>query len=63
MSFLVILMFIAMVATFLVMAAGIMLMASGGEANRKYGNKLMQSRVWLQAIALGLLGLVFFTES
>ncbi len=43
-----------------VLVTGITLMARGGEANRKYGNKLMAARVALQALALALLGLLFF---
>ena len=59
MSILVVFLFIAMLATFIVMAAGIALMARGGEANTKYGNKLMQWRVWLQGISLALLAALF----
>lgn len=29
-------------------------MAKGGEFNKKHGNKLMQARVLLQGVALGL---------
>lgn len=44
-----------MIATVAVLAIGIGLMARGGEANRKYGNKMMVARVALQAAAIGLL--------
>jgi uncharacterized membrane protein len=58
MSALAILLFVAMVATFLVMMAGIILMARGGEANTKYGNQLMQARVLLQGISLMILAIL-----
>jgi hypothetical protein len=34
----------------------------GGEFNRKYGNKLMQARVALQAIAVALLLVILLTN-
>lgn len=49
-----------MLATALVLVTGIVLMARGGEANRRYGNKLMVARVGLQACALLVLGALFF---
>ncbi len=58
MSGLVIFLFIAMLATLLVMGAGVVLMARGGEANEKYGNRLMQCRVFCQGLALALLAAV-----
>ena len=45
-----------MVAVAVVLVIGIVLMARGGEANRKYGNKMMVLRVALQGLALALLG-------
>jgi hypothetical protein len=42
-----------------VLVAGLVLMGMGGKANEKYGNKLMSARVWLQAIILILLALMF----
>ncbi|MES2984114.1 MAG: twin transmembrane helix small protein [Pseudomonadota bacterium] len=47
-----------MLATAAVLIAGIALMARGGEANRKYGNKLMVARVALQAGAIAMLVLL-----
>jgi hypothetical protein len=44
-----------MMATVLVLIIGIGLMASGGETNRKYGNKMMVLRVSLQACAIAVL--------
>ncbi len=49
-----ILMTIAMLAALGALAIGVMGMAKGGTFNKKYGNKLMQARVMLQAVALGL---------
>lgn len=48
-----------MMATAGVLVAGIVVMAKGGEANRQYGNKLMTARVWLQALCLIVLALMF----
>jgi hypothetical protein len=62
MSFVAILLFIAMLATFGVMATGIFLMAKGGEANTKHGNKLMQWRVLLQAVSLALLAVLILSK-
>ena len=47
-----------MLATAIVLVVGIVLMARGGEANRKYGNKMMVARVALQASALGVVALL-----
>ena len=41
-----------MLATVAVLVTGISLMARGGEANKKYGNKMMVARVMLQGAAL-----------
>ena len=41
-----------MVLTLAACTIGIVLMASGGELNKKYGTKLMAARVYLQAISL-----------
>ena len=62
MSALAILLFVAMVATFLVMMAGIVLMAWGGEVNTKYGNQLMQARVLLQGISLMILAVLLMSK-
>ena len=43
---------VLMLATVVVLVSGIVLMAKGGEANRKYGNKLMVARVAFQGAAL-----------
>jgi uncharacterized BrkB/YihY/UPF0761 family membrane protein len=50
---------IFMVLTLLVCTVGIILMATGGEVNKKYGTKLMAARVYLQAISLALIAFAF----
>ena len=51
--------FVALAAIVVVLLTGVIGMAAGGEFNRKYGNKLMQLRVLLQIVAVGLI-LLFF---
>lgn len=51
-TFALILLVIAMLMTLGVLFAGLFVMARGGEANRKYGNKLMRWRVIAQGAAL-----------
>ena len=46
-------------ATFVVLMSGIVLMGVGGKANQKYGNKLMIARVSLQGLVLLLLMVLF----
>jgi hypothetical protein len=48
-----------MIATAIVLVVGIVFMAIGGRRNREYGNKLMWGRVYLQAIALAILVVLF----
>ncbi len=43
---------IAMLATLGVLLAGVIGMATGGEFNKRYANKLMRARVLLQALAV-----------
>ncbi len=50
-------MVIAMLATLGALGMGLFVMTRGGEFNEKYGNKLMQARVILQATALALFAL------
>lgn len=50
---------VLMLMTFGVLIAGIALMATGGEANKKYGNRLMFSRVSMQGLALLMLAFMF----
>jgi hypothetical protein len=55
MTILTTLLLIAMLATLGTLAVGLAGFFHGGEFNRKYGNKLMQARVALQAVAVVLL--------
>ncbi|MCE3005795.1 MAG: HIG1 domain-containing protein [Rickettsiales bacterium] len=48
--------------TALVLIVGIGLMARGGEANRKYGNKLMALRVVMQSLTLAAFALFVLTK-
>ena len=53
---------LAGVATLGALAIGLFSMAKGGEFNKKHGNKLMQARVMLQGLALGMLALAYFSS-
>lgn len=53
---------LAMLSVLAVLGMGIFSMVKGGEFNKKHGNKLMQARVMLQGLALGLLALAYFTS-
>jgi ABC-type dipeptide/oligopeptide/nickel transport system permease subunit len=46
-----------------IVVAGIVVMAIGGETNKKWSNVLMRYRVIAQAIAVGLLMLVIYSAS
>ena len=48
------LMIIAMLMTLGVLFAGVIVMAIGGEVNRKWGNKLMRYRIVAQMVAIAL---------
>ena len=63
MTLLTTLLVIAMAATLGVLAIGLAGFFQGGEFNRKYGNKLMQARVALQAIAVLLLLVILITNA
>ena len=52
-----------MLATTAVLVAGIALMARGGEANRKHGNKMMIMRVTLQGLALGAVAILMLMKN
>tara|TARA_R110002110_G_scaffold85816_4_gene223860 strand:+ start:196914 stop:197126 length:213 start_codon:yes stop_codon:yes gene_type:complete len=58
-----ILLAIALAGVMLVLIIGLIAMARGGEFNAKYGNKLMQARVGLQAFAIILFLLFVFAAS
>jgi hypothetical protein len=63
MTLLTTLLLIAMLATLAVLAIGLAGFFHGGEFNRKYGNKLMQARVALQAVAIALLLVILLTSA
>jgi len=63
MDSLTILLMVAMLATLGVLAVGLAGFFHGGEFNRKYGNRLMQARVALQAVAVVLLLIILFRAS
>lgn len=52
-----------MAATAIVLVIGIALMARGGAANHRYGNKLMVLRVLLQGLALATVALLIWQKS
>ena len=58
-----ILMGLAMLAVLASLALGIGAMARGGEAGRKYSNKMMQARVMLQGAALVFFALAVAAQS
>lgn len=60
MSFLTILIILALAAVVLVLFAGVGSMVMGGEFNRRYANVLMRYRVLLQFIAVMLIMLAFW---
>jgi len=63
MTLLTTLLMLAMLATLGVLAVGLAGFFHGGEFNRKYGNKLMQARVALKALAILLLLMVLLSAS
>lgn len=54
-----VLIILALALTLGVLFSGLVVMAMGGEVNRKYGNKLMRWRIVCQGVALALLALAF----
>ncbi|MBI2234023.1 MAG: twin transmembrane helix small protein [Micavibrio aeruginosavorus] len=58
-SFFLALIIVALLAVVASLALGLFVMVKGGEVNKKYGNKLMQARIILQAIAIGLFVIAF----
>lgn len=46
---------IALIGTVAALLAGVVAMARGGDFNRKWGNALMRARVAMQALAVGLM--------
>lgn len=54
---------VSMLAVLASLAAGVIVMARGGEANKKYANKLMQARVILQGVALLFFALTILSRA
>ena len=59
---LLVLMGLALLSVLGSLALGLIVMVKGGELNKKYGNKLMQARVLLQGLAIGLFVLAFMSS-
>ena len=55
--------FIVLVSVLIVLLIGIISMIKGGEFNKRWGNKLMQARVALQAFAVLLIILTAYILS
>lgn len=51
-QFFYVMMILAMLFVLASLIAGIVAMVKGGQFNRKYGNKMMQARVFFQGLAL-----------
>ena len=62
MAFLNILLVVALIAITGVLLFGVVSMAKGGDFNRKHGNALMRWRVILQAVALGIILLIYLAN-
>ena len=56
---LIVLTVLALIGVIAVLFTGVILMGRGGEANARWGNKLMRARVGLQLVAVILLLLLF----
>ena len=56
---LIVLTVIALIGVLAALFTGVVLMGRGGEANARWGNKLMRARVGLQLVAVILLLLLF----
>ena len=54
---------VSMLAVLASLAAGVIVMARGGEVNKKYANKLMQARVILQGVALLFFALTILSRA
>ena len=55
--------FIVLISVLIVLLIGIISMLKGGEFNKRWGNKLMQARVALQAFAVLLIILTAYILS
>ena len=63
MKFSVILVIVLMLATLGVLVAGLIVMARGGEVNKKHANKLMSYRVWLQGATILALAFLIMDDA
>lgn len=63
MNILAIIIAVALAAVMVVLVVGIIAMTRGGEFNAKYGNRMMQMRVGLQALAVVLILLFVLVAS
>ena len=54
---------LAIISVFVVLGIGLVGFATGGEFNRKYGNKLMRLRIAFQAIAVVLILVMIYLRS
>lgn len=61
-NFFTIAMLLAMLSVLGVLLIGVFSFVKGGAFNEKYGNRLMQARVWLQGLALAMLALAYLTS-
>lgn len=61
-TFFIICMVTAMIATLGILVVGLFSMTKSGEFNKKYGNRLMQARVYLQGLALIMFALAYLTS-
>jgi hypothetical protein len=57
-----VLIILSALSVLVVLILGIVSMIKGGEFNEKYGNRLMQARVYLQGLALLIMAIAFFTS-
>jgi hypothetical protein len=48
--------------TLLVLVAGVVVMVKGGKINKEYSNKLMQARIYFQAITIAVLALIIYAS-
>jgi hypothetical protein len=62
MTFMNLLLILAMLATVVVLFTGIFGFVRGGAFNERYGNKLMRARVGLQFAALAILGVLLLLQ-
>jgi len=57
-----ILVIVLCIFTLLVLVAGVVVMVKGGKVNKEYSNKLMQARIWFQAITIAVLAVIIYAS-